>query len=100
MRVSPVDQMWAMLSPAEGDSWERKGPPRVNAVKVGTLPVALQVHSYYPSSIHLNLRGLANNTLQRDGEMGEGKAEATPPSLRETAANHRPSGYGIKRSLT
>lgn len=76
-----------------------QGPPRVKAVKVGTAggTPSQCLLSYFrlPS-----LGGLSNSGLQRGGEMGEGEADATPPSLRETAANRKPSGLPKERSLT
>lgn len=96
MQVPPVDQMWAMLSPPQGNSGRRARASQGDSCGSGHTDSSTPSQRLL-SYLHLpNFGGLSNSSLQRSGEVGEGKADANSP-LRQTSANHRPLQ---ERSLT
>lgn len=86
VHMSPMDQTWAMLSPAQGQN-----PPKERAVGSGTLTVALQANFYYPASIRLTMGlGGSQRGLQVGGDKWGKSRRCLLPASRETAANYKP----------
>lgn len=93
VHVSPVDETWAMLSPAQGQT-----PPKERAMGSGTLTVALQANFYYPASIRLTMGLGGLNVACKSGETSGAKAEGA--SLLPQGRQLPTTDLSMERSFT